>query len=176
MLSRSHEALMGQPPEPGASHHPLVSHQHREGTTVPRQSALMPGAWCLHCPDTGQGGLRAPRELPLTCPSSPFPFLPPRSEPPDLQGLHNSAREPPSLTPSTCPQASQRKNHSCARPEPRTRGQQSTSLRGPLPLRCPPQLKHPNSSRVLERSSVSSLRGRTFLQSISPEIKVGKET
>lgn len=41
-----------------------------------------------------------PRELHTTCPFSPFPFLPSRSEPPDLQGLHNSVRKPPSRTPS----------------------------------------------------------------------------
>lgn len=50
-----------------------------------------------------------PRELHTTCPFSSFPFLPSRSEPPDLQGLHNSVRKPPSWTPSICPHASQRK-------------------------------------------------------------------
>jgi len=96
-----------------ASHHPPTSHWHGEGTTVSTQGPLMPGAWWLHCPDSGQGGRRAPGELHGTQPSSPFPFLPSRSEPPDLQGFHNSARKPPPLPPSACPPASQRKNQSC---------------------------------------------------------------
>lgn len=103
------------------------------------------------------------------------PFLPSRSEPPDLQGLHHSAREPLFLTPSACPEPSQRKT-SCAGPEPRTRGQQSTSLQGPLPLCCSPQLKHLESSRVLEGSSISGLHRRPFPKGVSPEIKLGKET
>lgn len=100
----------------------------------PQQTPLMPGAGWLHCPDTGKRG-----------PLQSVPFLPSCSEPPDLQGLHHSAREPPFPTPSACPQPSQRKT-SCAGPEPRTRGQQSTSLQGPLPLCCSPQLKHLESS------------------------------
>lgn len=111
------------------------------------------------------------RSIPLQS----VPFLPSRSEPPDLQGLHHSVREPPFPTPSACPQPSQRKT-SCAGPEPRTRGQQNTSLQGPLPLCWSPQLKHPESSRVLEGSSISGLHRRPFPEGISPEIKPGKET
>lgn len=45
-----------------------------------------------------------------------------------------------------------------------------------MPLCCSLQLKHPDSSRVLEGSSNSGLHGRAFLQGTSPELKLGKET
>lgn len=109
VLGGAQEALVGQPQGPGLSHHPTHEPPAWRRDNCPQAKTSDARGLVASSPRHWPRRTQGPRRAACTCPSSPFPFLPSRSEPPDLQGLHNSAREPPSPTPSACSQASQRK-------------------------------------------------------------------